>query len=187
MSFFSGVNQWLFSAIHDFSGHNAFADGVAIFFAVYLPYLLVIGFFVLLYSEESRRQRSYVFAEGVLAVLLARGIVTTIIKFFYNHARPFNWYGFVPLISESGNSFPSGHATWFFALAMVVWWVNRKWGVWYFALATLMAIARVYTGVHWPFDVVGGAAIGILSAIIIRMLLKSPRGRLLEEATSARS
>jgi undecaprenyl-diphosphatase len=84
-------------------------------------------------------------------------------------------YGISPLINESGSSFPSAHAAWFFALAMTVWYANRKWGWWYFALATVMGIARIYAGVHWPFDIIGGAVIGIASGIFVHWLLRTDR------------
>ncbi len=169
----TAMNQSFFLLIHNLAGRNAFLDGLAIFFAQWLPYLLVIGFLVLMYDQIGSRRKLYLFAEGALAVILSRGIIATTIHFFYYHARPFVVYGFTPLIGESGSSFPSGHAAWFFALAMVVWYANRKWGIWYFILAALMGIARVYVGVHWPFDILGGAAIGIASGIAINALLKS--------------
>ena len=179
----NAMNQSLFEFIHNFSGRGAVLDGLAIFFAQWLPYLLVLGFFVLVFYEDGMRRKLYLFAEGALAIILARGIVTTTIHFFYYHARPFIVYGIAPLISESGSSFPSGHAAWFFALAMTVWYANRKWGIWYFALATLMGIARIYAGVHWPYDIMGGAVIGVASGILIRWLLRSFRGK--EETAKA--
>ena len=172
------MNQSIFLWIHHFAGHNGFLDGLGIFFAEWLPYILVVAFLVLVFMQTGLRHRLYLFAEGALAVILARGIVTTAIRFFYIHPRPFEALGFTPLIPESGSSFPSGHATWFFALALVVWFANRKWGWWFFALATINGIARIYVGVHWPFDILGGAAIGGASGIFVHWLLKKSRVQL---------
>jgi undecaprenyl-diphosphatase len=169
------MNQSIFVFIHNFAGRSAFLDGLAIFFAEWMPYLLVIAFLVLVYYQFGTRRKFYLFAEGALAIILARGIITTVIHFFYYHPRPFEAYGFAPLISESGSSFPSAHAAWFFALALVVWYSNRTWGWWFFALATLMGIARIYAGVHWPLDILGGAVIGIASAWFVHWLLKRPQ------------
>jgi undecaprenyl-diphosphatase len=92
--------------------------------------------------------------------------------------RPFSFYGFAPLIPESGWSFPSGHMLWFFALSMTVWYTNRRWGTVFFILSALMGIARIYAGVHWPLDVLGGAVIGVLCSMAIHVLLSKPRAEI---------
>jgi undecaprenyl-diphosphatase len=175
------LNTVWFAAIHGLSGRNVIADIAGIFFAVWVPYLLVAGFMVLLFLQKGARRRFYIFAEGALAVILARGIVTSVIRFFYHEARPFSTQSFAPLVGTGGWAFPSGHAAFFFALAMAVWYANRKWGVWYIILAALMAFARIYVGVHWPFDVIAGAAIGIASALLVRMWLAPARKGLVPE------
>jgi undecaprenyl-diphosphatase len=172
------MNQTLFLFIHHFAGRNIFADDIGVFFAEYLPYLMVLGFLVLAFYENGWRKKLYLFAEGTLAVILSRGIVTELIRFFYHHERPFAFYGFTPLISESGWSFPSGHAMWFFALALTIWYFNRKWGWWYFVLAALMGVARIYAGVHWPYDILGGAILGMACAMFAHWLFKDSRKKL---------
>jgi len=168
----SALNQSLFVWIHNFSGRWAVLDYFAIFCAEWLPYILFAAFLLLVAYQLGSRRKLYLFAEGALAVILSRGIITTTIQFFYYHPRPFEVYGFAPLIAESGSSFPSGHAAWFFALAMAVWFANRKWGWWFFAAATLIGIARIYAGVHWPLDIIGGAVIGVASGCFVHWLLK---------------
>ena len=169
------LNQRVFQFVYMSAHRNAFWNVLAIFFAEYSPYLMVLAFLVLVYYQKGWRRKVYLFCEATLAVILSRGILTEIIRYFYHEPRPFSFYGLAPLFNETSWSFPSGHATWFFALAMVVWFANRKWGWWYFLLALLMGVARVYAGVHWPIDIVGGAAIGIASALFIRWLLKGNR------------
>lgn len=181
----SSLNQSVFQFIHQFAGRSVVMDDLGIFFANYLPYLLVLGFLVLTWYERDWRRKLYVFIEGALAVVLARGLVTEIIRFFYYHPRPFDFYNFAPLISESGSSFPSGHAAFFFALAMVVWYVNRTWGIWYLILSCVNGIARIYVGVHWPLDILGGIAVGVLCALFIRWLLKNSREKLYDEKISS--
>ncbi len=168
-------NQAAFQFIYAAGHRNAFWNVLGIFFAEYLPYLLVLAFLVLVYYQNGWRRKVYLFSEGALAIILARGLVAEAIHFFYHHPRPFVFYGFTPLISESGWSFPSGHATWFFALAFVVWYANRKWGWWFFALSTIMGIARIYVGVHWPLDIAGGAVIGLFCAWFVHWLLTESR------------
>ncbi|MGB7958147.1 MAG: phosphatase PAP2 family protein [Minisyncoccia bacterium] len=172
-------NLAVFNFIHAWSGHSVFADITAIFFAEYLPYLLVAGFLVLVFYQSGTRRKFYLFAEGAIAVILARGIVTEAIRFFYNVPRPFALLGFSPLIAESGASFPSGHMTWFFALALVIWFADRKWGFWYFVLSAAIGIARIYAGVHWPLDIVGGVAIGLASGWLVHSLFRGVRAELI--------
>jgi undecaprenyl-diphosphatase len=61
---------------------------------------------------------------------------------------------------------------------MAVWYANRKWGIVYLILVALMGVARIYVGVHWPLDILGGAAIGILSAMIIHWAFDETRQKL---------
>jgi len=171
----STLNQILFQFVHHFAGRFIILDDLGVFFAVYLPYFIAAAFLLLVWEAGEWRQKIYRFAEGAMAAILARGLIEEIIHLFYYHPRPFDFYGFAPLIAESGWSFPSGHACFFFALAMVAWFAHRKWGAWLFVLAIVNGIARIYTGVHWPFDVLGGAAIGIVSALFIHWLMRGER------------
>jgi len=167
-------NQLIFKWIFQFSHRNFVSDWFGIFLSQYLPYLLVLGFLFLVFSQPDWRKRVFIFAEGALAVIIARGIITEFIRFFYHHPRPFETLGFTPLVGESGYSFPSGHAAFFFTLAIVVFYFNRKMGIWYFVLSAVSVIARIFVGVHWPIDVLGGVLIGLLVGYLTHRAL-APR------------
>jgi undecaprenyl-diphosphatase len=64
----------------------------------------------------------------------------------------------------SGFSFPSSHAVNNFAAALILafFFPQNKW--WFFGFAALVAFSRVYVGVHYLFDVIGGAVIGLFCA-----------------------
>jgi undecaprenyl-diphosphatase len=72
-------------------------------------------------------------------------------------------------VPHSG-SFPSGHAATAFACATVLAWWDRRLAVPAFVMAALIAWSRVYVGVHWPLDVLGGAALGVLVATALLKL-----------------
>ncbi|HVN26620.1 MAG TPA: phosphatase PAP2 family protein [Candidatus Paceibacterota bacterium] len=168
-------NQSVFLFVHHLAGRSGWIDGVGVFFADWLPYLLAAGFVVFVLGQKGWRQRFYLFAEGALAVIVARGLVTETIHLLYHEERPFSFYHFAPLVPGIGWSFPSAHAAAFFALATMLWYFNRRWGVWYFAFAVMNGVARVYAGVHWPLDIVGGVAVGVLSAMAVHAALKASR------------
>jgi undecaprenyl-diphosphatase len=72
---------------------------------------------------------------------------------------------FVP---PSGDpSFPSDHATAAFAIAFAVFFVSRRVGTGFLVAATLVALSRVFVGLHYPSDVVAGVLIGAGSAWLV--------------------
>ena len=72
-------------------------------------------------------------------------------------------------------SFPSGHATVSFACATVLALAVPRLTWPLFALAALISFSRVYVGVHYPFDVLAGAALGVGVAIALRTLATALR------------
>ena len=61
-------------------------------------------------------------------------------------------------------SFPSGHTCASFAAAFALYkTLPRRWGIACLVLAALISLSRLYVGVHYPSDVLGGAAVGIFA------------------------
>lgn len=162
----------VFNFLHDFAGQSSLINWLIIFFGKYLAYLLVALAVGVLWSENSWRHRAYKFALIVLAVILSRGIIAEAIQFFFFRARPFVELNLAPVFNH-GNvaSFPSGHASIFFALAFAVLLFDKKWGSVFLLGAFLMGIGRVAAGVHWPVDILAGALVGIFSALLVNRLL----------------
>jgi len=165
-------DQSLFQSIYAFAYRSSIVDGIAIFSARFFPWVLIGAFILRLVFEKNWRVRFYDFSLVFLSAILARGIVSEIIRFFYYRPRPPIVLSIQPLIPVPGSpAFPSGHATVFFALAMALFFISRRWGIWFFVSAVIIGVARVFVGVHWPLDIVGGAVIGIVCALILRKLL----------------
>jgi undecaprenyl-diphosphatase len=73
------------------------------------------------------------------------------------------------------SSFPSGHALSSFACAFVLTRLAPRLAAPAFALAALIAMSRVYVGVHYPLDILVGAVLGVVVAIALLRLLASLR------------
>ena len=73
------------------------------------------------------------------------------------------------------HSFPSGHAATSFACATVLAFAAPRLAVPLYLLAVAIAYSRVYVGVHYPIDVLGGAILGVAVATALLRLLPAPR------------
>ncbi len=81
-----------------------------------------------------------------------------------------------PLVSVPGShSFPSGHTTSSFACATVLAFAAPRYAPLFYLLAVAIGFSRVYDGVHYPLDVVGGAALGVLIGLAIVALTQRAR------------
>ncbi|UZM96955.1 phosphatase PAP2 family protein [Lysinibacillus sp. MHQ-1] len=68
-------------------------------------------------------------------------------------------------------SFPSNHAAGAFALAFALLWKRKKIGAVLLVMACLMALSRIFIGVHYPLDVLAGACIGLGVTYIVMWLI----------------
>ncbi len=113
-----------------------------------------------------------------IGITMALGLIITtifgneIIKKVVERPRPFDTPGALLdgdslLISRPSQfSFPSGHTGSSFASAVSILLYNRKWGIPALILACLIAFSRLYVYVHFPTDIMAGAILGTLSALI---------------------
>lgn len=162
------LDEALFRFFFGFSGRSAALDGVFVFIAEYLPYALALAFIVLVFDERGWRKRMFRLLQASLTLLVARGILTETIRYVLPRERPFSALGVDPLIAELPmTSFPSGHAVFMFALAAVTYHMNRKWGIAYFAAAAVVGFSRIAVGVHWPSDILAGAALGAFVGFLL--------------------
>ncbi|MDO8469877.1 MAG: phosphatase PAP2 family protein [bacterium] len=142
----------------------------------FLPYLLGVGALAVLVAIRPFRARVWALALTGLSLIIGRGILASFIPLLWNRPRPFLSLGFQPtFLVNPTSAFPSGHVAFLVALAAAVFIVNRRAGWLLGAGALLVGVARVAAGVHWPTDVLGGVAVGILGAWVAWLLIKQYR------------
>ena len=103
----------------------------------------------------------------LVTLLLAVGgadALTVLIKQVVPRHRPFE-HQLAP--SERTHSFPSGHTATAFAGATVLSAFAPRYRVAFYALACLIGFSRLYNGVHYPTDVLAGAVLGVLTALLL--------------------
>jgi membrane-associated phospholipid phosphatase len=104
-------------------------------------------------------------------------VLAKVVKRFVERGRPSDVLDEVVVrgAAPHGLGFVSGHIAVVTALALVAWpWLPR-WGRWAAGAAVaLVFLTRMYVGAHLPLDMVGGAALGVAVAALVRLLLGVP-------------
>jgi len=166
----------LFNFINEFAGQSKISDFAGIFLAEYLPYFLIAILLIFIFFPKANKKENRIMVFiALISALISKFIVKNAILFFYSRPRPFialaETHNLLPInLGENFQSFPSGHAIFFFALAMGVYFYNKKLGLFFFICAILIGLARIFVGVHWPLDIIGGAILGILTAFLVQKL-----------------
>jgi undecaprenyl-diphosphatase len=75
------------------------------------------------------------------------------------------------------SSFPSGHTATSFACATVLSFFVPRAAPAFYLLALAIGFSRIYVGVHWPLDVLGGAVLGVAVGLAVTALLRRGAGR----------
>ena len=160
-----GLDYYLFSLLNQFAGRNQYIDYIAVFLAVYLIFAFAILILLMINNKK-------LLITAVLSSIIAFAS-KHLISLFYFRPRPFIDHDVNLIVNHlTDSSFPSNHAAVSFALATSIFLYNRKLGTISFVIAGLIAVSRVFVGVHYFSDIITGALIGAVSAYLSFYLIK---------------
>ncbi|MEO6205839.1 MAG: phosphatase PAP2 family protein [Mycobacteriales bacterium] len=161
-----------FLVVNRFAIRTPWLHGVA---TAYASYGIVLFGVVLIagYVVARRRDDLVATARALLAgvgVLLAVAVNQPIVH-AVGEQRPFDQLsGVLVLVHRSADaSFPSDHAVMAGATAVGLLFFSRRLGIVAVVAAVLMAVARVYVGVHFPLDVLAGLVVGATVAVLVQL------------------
>ena len=159
--------------INGFVGKSALFDHFAKIAAS--DYLMPLAFSAVIFAiwfigRDITERRRYQRATLISATAIGfSNLAVDQINRLYDRTRPFEDLGdsMTLLFYQSTDpSFPANPMAVVFSIAMGVMLADRKLGWWLMAIATVYSILRVYVGTFYPTDVIGGAIIGILAALL---------------------
>jgi len=134
--------------------------------------LPLVGLFIL-----GRRKGRLVAISLLIATLISDNLTSYVLKPFFNRPRPFITIDEIrtqslPPKKVPSPSFPSCHAANTFAVALVLSiFFKKTWPIWFF-MAGMVGYSRVYLGVHYFLDVIGGIIVGISCGFLVSWMVR---------------
>lgn len=170
---YKNMNEQVFNFLYGLAYRSIIIDLLTVLFAKFSIYILILVALGMIFAQKDFKHRYYFLSLTVLSVILSSGIVKPIVNYFFYNPRPFVVLANVKtLISHSASaSMPSGHMMFIVPIALAVFYMNRKAGLWFFGAVILMGVSRVIAGVHWPLDILAGILLGALSFYAAKLLL----------------
>ena len=126
-------------------------------------------------NKALKKERYKEIAKTCLYALLLAGAITACLKLAYQSPRPFTVLDHVRqlVVPDEPNSFPSGHTASSASVITVLVWMLKDQRILIallIAFALLVGFSRIYVGVHYPFDVLTGAVVGVVSGVVVLKL-----------------
>jgi undecaprenyl-diphosphatase len=162
------MNDTILHFINGFAGQSPALDGLGLFVArdvVYIVFAIAIVCLGILLKKKEWRPVVYFFA----ALIVSFVVLQLVSLLNYDH-RPFMDHTLTQLLPHApGKSFPSDHTTISTAIAAGILFFTRfkKTGIALLVAALLIGTARIYVGVHYPADILGGLFTGLAGGGIV--------------------
>ena len=176
ISFIESIDRSIFLEINlDFQ--NRFFDLLFPFLRDF-TFVFWIGFIIYLIIKKEKK-----LALLMTAGIIAGAILTFPVKYFFERERPYEQLDSARLIAptEFDPSFPSGHTEMSFLAATIASKFHPEYSKYLYGFSIVVALSRIYVGVHFPIDTIGGVIIGILTGRLMLMLAKRRKSIFWEE------
>jgi undecaprenyl-diphosphatase len=182
------VDWRVYHSINTFVAHHSWLGRTFHVIETYGTILIGVAAVCLWLLARPGGSRKWKLAAGSALGAAALGLlVNKIISSAWQRDRPFAHHSaHVWGPHKTDASFPSDHASAAFGIAVAVAIIDPLVGAFFIVLAVLIAVGRVVVGEHYPGDVIAGAAIGTLSALVVIRLARPVIAllvRLIERAT----
>lgn len=168
----------LFRRCHSLAGKARWSDALIVFAATWLFYLLLLVALVWMVQGDASHTRETlrVLFVTIIALIVAEAISWTTSLFWFRE-RPFTRLHFTPLVwmPPHWKSFPSDHTTIGLTIACTFLFLHNPLAPFLLVAASLVAVARVIAGVHYPSDVLAGAVLaGVVSFLTVLLTQAFP-------------
>lgn len=162
-------NTSLFYLIFNLNNHSRVLDNLMIFGARYLIVVVFLLIFFLIFRGSIKEKKAFILAIFSLAVVV---LIIKMIHLFFIEPRPFVNLDLTPLYPYKPDpSFPSRHVSMMTAITFAYIHFKSKWAPLFLLLMVWVGVSRIYVGVHYPLDIIGGIIVGIVSLLIAKKFL----------------
>lgn len=157
------MNEAIFNYFYSFAHRSSVLDFFIVFIAEWYGLVILGALFIYLFKHKDNLRKGVTDLAVVSVTAVSAWFIAHFFKDVFHTLRPFDAAATIqPLVVETGSgyAFPSGHATFFMALASSLWFYHKRLAVFFGISAVLIGFARVSAGVHWPVDILGGLFLG---------------------------
>ena len=168
MNWLANLDNVLFRVINSSGDFNL--DPIMILFSNKFIFIPIYIYILSVLFRQHIKQFIWILLLLAVLIFLADFGSVHFFKNIFQRLRPCHQFDDIRIVLECGGlyGFISSHAANMFSIAFFIGLVNRdlKLFIFLFSLATIVGYSRIYLGVHYPFDIVGG----MLWAIIVSLL-----------------
>lgn len=155
----------IFQIVNQFAGKSGVLDNLMIVLAKYGVLLMALPLLYMWFRGDEDKKKVVLLSLLSMAIAL---LVNQIIGHIYFRQRPFAFHEVNLFLAKSADpSFPSDHSAFVFGIAWLITLKDRRIGVFALAIGVLVGISRIFVGTHYPGDVLGGAVVGLMAAILV--------------------